>query len=232
MMTGGNGRDEADGGGEQRFGDARRDDGEVRRLRFRDADEAVHDAPYGAEQADERRRRADGGQHARTRVHVAAGRRREPVEPRSNALLDAHLVADVSGKAQFQRRHLDQPGDDAALPAEPLRSVRKGCSRINRPRGPLQSALGEGQLDRLREPDRPRDDGRERESDHHRLHDDVSGHEHVPRREIAREVRSIYALGRLSGFATGARPAVTQALVGLSGIDRSGTLHCRPLGGR
>ena len=46
-----------------------RDDGEIGRLRFRNADEAVNDAPHRAEQADEGRGRADGGQNAHAAPH-------------------------------------------------------------------------------------------------------------------------------------------------------------------
>src|SRR5262249_40272030 len=65
---GGNGGDEADGCRKEGFGDAGRDDGEVGRLRLGDADEAVHDAPHGAEQTDERRGGADGGEQTRADV--------------------------------------------------------------------------------------------------------------------------------------------------------------------
>ena len=58
-----NGGDEPDGGGEQGFGDAGRDDREVGRMRLRDADKRVHDAPDGAKQPNERSGRADGGEH-------------------------------------------------------------------------------------------------------------------------------------------------------------------------
>ena len=82
------GGNKADGGGEQRLGDAGRDHGEVGGLRLGDADEAVHDAPDRAEQADERRRGADGGEHAGALVHVAAGRRPRAGQARGDALLD------------------------------------------------------------------------------------------------------------------------------------------------
>ena len=46
------GREQADGGGNQRFGDARRDAGDAGALCAADGDEGVHDAVHGAEQAD------------------------------------------------------------------------------------------------------------------------------------------------------------------------------------
>src|SRR5262249_29898596 len=51
-------------GRQQRFGDAWRDDREVGGMRLRDADEAVHDAPDGTEQADEGGGCTNGGKHA------------------------------------------------------------------------------------------------------------------------------------------------------------------------
>src|SRR5262245_47224015 len=52
---GGNRRSQAKGGGNQGFGDARRDYREGRRALLPDAMEGRHDAPHGAEQPDERR---------------------------------------------------------------------------------------------------------------------------------------------------------------------------------
>src|SRR5262249_26342640 len=58
------GGDEAERGGEQRLGDAGRDDRKIGRVLLRNADEAVHDAPHRAEQADEGGCRADRGEKA------------------------------------------------------------------------------------------------------------------------------------------------------------------------
>src|SRR6185503_13499712 len=54
--------EQADGGGDQRFGDAGRDLRERRLLHVRQAAERVHDAPHGAEQPDVRADRAGGGE--------------------------------------------------------------------------------------------------------------------------------------------------------------------------
>ena len=67
--------EQAERGGEQRLGDAGRDHREIGGVRVGDADEAVHDAPDGAEQADERRGRADAGDAAPCRGRCAAARR-------------------------------------------------------------------------------------------------------------------------------------------------------------
>ncbi len=52
--------------------------------------------------------------------------------------------------------------------------------------------LGGPQLDTFRHPHRPGDDGGDSKADHHRLHDDVGGHEHAPRRQVAREVVGLH----------------------------------------
>ena len=61
----------ADGGRQQRLGDARRHDREIGGLRLGNPDEAVHDPPDRAEQADEGRRRADCGDDAHAIARMA-----------------------------------------------------------------------------------------------------------------------------------------------------------------
>src|SRR5262249_20179359 len=51
----GNGRKQPDRGGEQCFGNAGSNDGKVGRLCLRNADETVHNAPYGPKQRDKSR---------------------------------------------------------------------------------------------------------------------------------------------------------------------------------
>src|SRR5579883_2276769 len=95
---------EPEGRRQQRLGDARRHHGEVRRMRLRDADEAVHDAPHRAGEADERRGRPDGGEHAGGAADPAAERRLDALEARSDALLDAVLIDRVRGEPQLRAR--------------------------------------------------------------------------------------------------------------------------------
>src|SRR5271168_1899473 len=85
---------EPEGGGEQRLGDARRHHREIGGVQLRDADEAVHDAPHRAEQADEGRGGADGGEDAGAAQHLPPDAR-DALEPRRDALLDAVDVAPV-----------------------------------------------------------------------------------------------------------------------------------------
>src|SRR6185312_1810988 len=60
-------------GRQQRFGNAGRDNRKIRGVLFGNADEAVHDAPYGAEQADKGRGCADGGEPSGPPDHAATG---------------------------------------------------------------------------------------------------------------------------------------------------------------
>src|SRR5581483_5825334 len=113
-----NGGDEADGGRQQRLGDAGRDDGEVGGLCFGNADEAVHDAPYGAEQADERGGGADGGEHAGAPVHLPARGQLEPRQPGGDALLEPGLVGDVLRQLKLEPGSLDQCRHHAAAAPE------------------------------------------------------------------------------------------------------------------
>ena len=76
-------------GRQQRLGDAGRHHRQIGGVRLRDADEAVHDAPHRAEQADERRGGADGGEDAGAADHLAAGGGLEPLQPRGDAFLHA-----------------------------------------------------------------------------------------------------------------------------------------------
>ncbi len=105
----GNCGDEADGRRQQRFGDARRNDGEVGRLRFRNADEAIHDAPHGTKQADEWCGRADGGENAGAavpyRVPAAMARPSRRLEMRS---LMPDLSETSAESRELERRELDE----------------------------------------------------------------------------------------------------------------------------
>ena len=118
MMTAGIAATRPMRGGEQRFGDAGRDHGEVGGLRFRNADKAVHDAPDGAEQSDEGRRRADGRQQAHA----------EPDPPRfgahdfgktgSGALLDAGVAGNARRQPRLAHRRRQEGRQHAALGAQ------------------------------------------------------------------------------------------------------------------
>ena len=71
---------------------------------FRDADEAVHDAPDRAEQADEGRGRADGGEHAGAAQHPPRAGRLDALEARRDPLLDALAIVRAGGELELGRR--------------------------------------------------------------------------------------------------------------------------------
>ena len=99
-------RDEAERGRQQRFGDAGRDHREIGGMRLGNADEGIHDAPHRAEQADERRGGADGGEHAGAARDLPRHRGLDPLQPQRDALLEA-VVDDAAGQAGLARRGLD-----------------------------------------------------------------------------------------------------------------------------
>jgi hypothetical protein len=71
-MTGGNGRKQTNGRRKKRFGNAGRHHSEVRRLQFGNSDEAIHDAPDSAEQADKRGGGANCGEHAHSEADTTS----------------------------------------------------------------------------------------------------------------------------------------------------------------
>ena len=101
------GGDEASRGREQGLRDARRHDGEIAGVALRDRDETVHDAPDRAEEADERRRRADGRQQAGAAHHGAPGARLATRERGRDALLDA-LGRQAGGSAKLGCRRIEE----------------------------------------------------------------------------------------------------------------------------
>ena len=110
--------DQADRGREQRFGDAGRDHGEIGGLRFRDADKAVHDAPDRAEQSDEGRRRADGGEQAHAEPDPARFGAHDLGKARGRALLDAGVAGNARRQPRLAHRRREQRRQHAALGAE------------------------------------------------------------------------------------------------------------------
>ena len=132
--------EEADRGGDQRLGDARRDLRERRLRDVREAAERIHDAPHGAEQADVGRHRADGREAGQVRVervdlalvrraHRAARRvereRRARALPAVLRVLAEARREDVLEPAAVARlrRALEQLGEVAALPELVLEAV-------------------------------------------------------------------------------------------------------------
>ena len=84
---------------------------------------------------------------------------------------------------------LHQSGSRAALTGIGLDRTLERSRRLQGAQHLPRAALGGGELQALRQPHRPGDDGREGEADHHRLHHPVGLHEHAPRRQVARQHR-------------------------------------------
>src|SRR5471030_3553744 len=83
---------QAHGSCQQCFGDTRCDNGQVSGLCLRNTDETVHDAPDGAEQADERGDSTDGGENTVATAHMATGGADAALQTRSGTIFDAAVI--------------------------------------------------------------------------------------------------------------------------------------------
>src|SRR5262249_53381208 len=182
-------RHQADCGRQQRLRNARRHHRKVRGLRLRNADEAVHDSPHRAEQADERRGRADGRQHARAAHHQPSAVGFDPFKAGSDPLLDPVTFHVFVGHLQLGDCRLDELSHWAAGLTDLLGCIAEVACRRERHGGPSGASLGDQELDRLGEPDRPRHHRRQREPNEHRFHEWIGAEKHPPGTEVARQVR-------------------------------------------
>ncbi|RMP35858.1 hypothetical protein ALQ24_102338 [Pseudomonas syringae pv. antirrhini] len=169
---------------QQGLGDAGGNDGEVGGLGFGDADEAVHDAPHGAEQTHERRRRTDGCQHAGAHAHVTATGCYQALEAEADTLLDPFAFTAVGRKAHFFKRVVHQQVGKRAFLAGGCAGFCQGAGFFQVDDFTAQPALGAQQLETLGDPDGPRNDRGDGQPDHDDLHDDVGVLIHAPRRQV------------------------------------------------
>src|SRR6202040_667882 len=100
-------------------------------VRLRDADEAVHDAPDRAEQADEGGSRADRGKDTGAARHFAAGRLLDALELPGDALLEA-VAAQARGKPDLVSGRLHQKRGRAGAVAELLVGLRERRAILQR----------------------------------------------------------------------------------------------------
>src|SRR5262249_62367197 len=126
-------------------------------VRFRDAEEGVPDAPAGAEQADEGRGRADGGEHAGAAQHAPAAARFDALEPRRDPLLDAVVVGQTGGELQLGRGRAEELRN-LTLNLGKLLDLVEGAYAGELLRCRPHPPLGEKDLDRLVTPHRPGDE--------------------------------------------------------------------------
>ena len=187
----GDGGDEPERGREQRLGDPRRHHGEIGGVRLGDADEAVHDAPDRAEQADEGRGRADGGEDAGAARNLAARRHLDALELPGDALLQA-VAAQIGGDADLGRGRIDQLRHRARALAEHLVGLGERGALGEDAQAAAHGDAGAAQFERFGDPDRPGYQRGKGEPDHHRLHDDVGVQEHAPGREVLRQLRGAH----------------------------------------
>src|SRR5690606_2113391 len=95
---------QTDSRGQQRFCDTRRDDRKVSGLRLGDTDKAVHDAPDGTEQADERGDGADSRQVAVTAAHMTTHGRNATLQTEAGTLFNAFVIFTACGEFQLVLR--------------------------------------------------------------------------------------------------------------------------------
>ena len=120
-------RHQPERGRQQRLGDAGRHHRQIGGVRLRDADEAVHDAPHRAEQSDERRGGADGGENAGAADHLPAGGGLDALQPRGDALLHAGGRHGVGRQPQFGIGGGDQRGRAVAAPLQARAHLAPGA---------------------------------------------------------------------------------------------------------
>ena len=158
-------------------------------MRLRDADEAVHDPPYRAEQADEGGGGADGGQHAGAARDAAGAGSLDPFEPRGDALLDAVLFKRGAGKLQLGDSRGDETPDNAARLHQPLQAALGAANAPEPGQVGAHPPLDHDQFQRLGEPHRPGDHRGDNEADQDRLHYDIGIQEHTPGGKVAWQER-------------------------------------------
>lgn len=180
--------EQADGGGHQRFGDARRHGAQRRLAGVPQADEGMHDAPHGAEQADIGADRTHGRQEGGVAVQrIQLALRRRP----HRAAGTVHDVGQLGAAAAAQFQKLGEAGLEDALHAHGVaaaahilvQAVQVGTA----PEIALELlavALGRAQHRDLVEDQRPRQQGGQRQAGHHQLHQQAGVQDQADERNL------------------------------------------------
>src|SRR5260221_14280192 len=100
-------------------------------MRFRDADEAVHDSPDVAKQADEGGGRTDGGKHAGAAQDPSPEACFDALEAGSGPLLEALSVGGTGGDLQLGHGRLAGMDDPALDTGKALDPPRRGGDRAD-----------------------------------------------------------------------------------------------------
>src|SRR3989442_3972672 len=111
-------------------------------MRLRDADETVHDAPDGAEQADEGGGRADGGKHAGAAQDPSSVACFDALEARRDSFLDAFSVGGTGRDLQLGHGRLEELHDLAPSIGKPLHAFRRGAYADKLTECPPHTSLG------------------------------------------------------------------------------------------
>src|SRR5262245_37677308 len=182
-----NGGRKPESGRQQRLGDARRNHREISGMRFRDADEAVHDSPDGAEQADEGGGRTDGGKHASAAQDPSPEVCFDALEAGSDPFLDAFVVRQTVGELQLGRSRVEELGDLALDFGKLLDVLERGAYAGEFVRCRSHTPLGQHDLYGFGEPYRPSDDRSKGKADQYRLHHRIGVQIHTPGAQIPRQ---------------------------------------------
>ncbi|MNS63621.1 hypothetical protein D3C72_967210 [compost metagenome] len=219
---------------QQGFGNAGSHDGEVGGLGLGDADEAVHDAPYGTEQADEWRSGTDGGEYAGAAAHVAAAGCYQALKTESDAFLDAFFFAGAGRQMHFFQSIMHQQiGQGAWFGCRSAGFFKRGGFFQVDDFG-AQTTLGAHQLKAFGNPDGPGDDRSDGQADHHDFHDDVGVLVHAPRRQVMGHAQGVVGFEDFRNVFTQGFCRRCLGRIGRGGSDgRGGVIsRCRGCGGR
>jgi hypothetical protein len=179
-------REQADGGGEQRLRDARRDHRERGVLLLADLEEAVHDAPDGAEQPDEGRHRAGRGEEVEPLGERIRLGRHLPLHRQGDAPAGCLAVRDPAarsgrvpqflqaGRGHARRGRFVPPAVEHRLGVLSLEELA-----LER----LAAARHLAHSEREADDDRPGPHARQDQPDHDRLDNDVGVEEQLDRVE-------------------------------------------------
>jgi hypothetical protein len=184
---GGDGGDEADRGGEQRFRDARRHHREIGVVHRGDGGKTMHDTPDGAKEADKGRGRADGGEKNRPALqplHLALdGHRHRPIDALAHARAGDIGAGDAQAAPPLRHRRAEHGGDRVGrLGAFLLVKLIKAATRPETVLEAVGGAADAAQRQPFLEHDRPYPDACREQQQHDEFDDDIGLHEETPER--------------------------------------------------
>ncbi len=159
----------------------------------------------------------------------------DAVERDGDTLLDAFRRQAAGDIHLRQRGAYHGAGRTARLARHRLGGSGQGRRAAQDAEGAAHGTVGRHQFQCLHQPDGPGDDGGEGKAHHHRLHDDIGGHEHAPRGQVMGQ-HAGNAFRKLRGLNGRQRGAIASGAAaapwsGRRGSGRSGSGRRRESGG-